>query len=432
MKEKIKFLIYKFRILSDDREIGGNLIVWSFLKLVTSLEKLKQASAALTYHTLFAIVPVMAMMVAVANIMGYTDAFKEHVEMFFVGQEGIASMLLAFAEKYLINAQMNYWLGAGVGMLFLVYSLFSIFQTIDNSVNSLWNLKGHSLKKQLKVFVFVLLVPFVAMILLALWMSISSYFEQGVIHEMNIFFITVGVYVATLFAAYKFIPNTKVEVKYALYSAVVCGVVFAMLQYFGYLVFSMFNSYRNIYGDLANLILFILWIYFSWTICLVGSRWNYLLQEGKRLDEENRFKKISSDYRKFLSLLLLSKIETATAKSTDGTFELQDVTDAMATDYNMPMHITHDIVEEFMDKGVVIENMEEKLLLDDAFKGRTVGDLLEKFSTVGDNTYPISPISCTGCNARAIVLWRLVNNGKGKGGAMFNMSLAEMLGNTKP
>lgn len=432
MKEKIKFLIYKFRILSDDREIGGNLIVWSFLKLVTSLEKLKQASAALTYHTLFAIVPVMAMMVAVANIMGYTDAFKEHVEMFFVGQEGIASMLLAFAEKYLINAQMNYWLGAGVGMLFLVYSLFSIFQTIDNSVNSLWNLKGHSLKKQLKVFVFVLLVPFVAMILLALWMSISSYFEQGVIHEMNIFFITVGVYVATLFAAYKFIPNTKVEVKYALYSAVVCGVVFAMLQYFGYLVFSMFNSYRNIYGDLANLILFILWIYFSWTICLVGSRWNYLLQEGKRLDEENRFKKISSDYRKFLSLLLLSKIETATAKSTDGTFELQEVTDAMATDYNMPMHITHDIVEEFMDKGVVIENMEEKLLLDDAFKGRTVGDLLEKFSTVGDNTYPISLISCTGCNARAIVLWRLVNNGKGKGGAMFNMSLAEMLGNTKP
>lgn len=430
MKEKIKHIVYKFRVLSDDREIGGNLIVWSFLKLVTTLEKLKQASAALTYHTLFAIVPVMAMMVAVANIMGYTDAFKEHVTMFFVGQEGIATMLLAFAEKYLMNAEMNYWLGAGVGMLFLLYSLFSIFQTIDDSVNSLWNLKGHSLKKQLKVFVFVLLVPFVAMVMLALWVSVSSYFKQGVIHEVNIFVITVCVYVATLFAAYKFIPNTKVEAKYALYSAGVCGVIFAMLQYFGYLVFNLFSSYRNIYGDLASLLLFILWIYFSWTICLVGSRWNYLLQEGKRLDEENRFRKISSDYRKFLSLLLLSKIEDATKKNGGEVFELQDVTDDMAADYNIPMHITHDIVDGFIDKGIVFENMEEKLQLDDAFKGCTVGVLFEKLDGVGDNTYPISLMSCAVCNQKADALWRLLDGGGEKARAMLDMQLAEMLGNT--
>ena len=171
MKEKINLLIHKFRILSDDKDIGGNLIIWSFLKLVTSLEKLKQASAALTYHTLFALVPIMAMMIAVANLMGYSEAFRAQVESFFVGQEGVAVMLLSFAEKYLTK-QMNYWLGASVGMVFLIYSLFSIFQTIDKSVNSLWNLKGHSLKTQLKVFVFVLLVPFASMILLALWLSI--------------------------------------------------------------------------------------------------------------------------------------------------------------------------------------------------------------------------------------------------------------------
>lgn len=430
MKEKINHLVYKFRLLSDDREIGGNLIVWSFLKLVTTLEKLKQASAALTYHTLFAVVPVMAMMVAVANIMGYADAFKEYVTIFFVGQEGVATMLLAFAEKYLMNAQMNYWLGAGVGMLFLVYSLFSIFQTIDDSVNSLWNLKGHSLKKQLKVFVFVLLVPFVAIILLAVWVSISSYFEQGVIRKVNIFFITVAVYVATLFAAYKFIPNTKVEVKYALYSAVVCGVIFAMLQYFGYLIFSIFSSYRNIYGDLANLVLFILWVYFSWTICLVGSRWNYLLQEGKRLDEENRFRRISSDYRKFLSLLLLSKIGVATNKNDGVVFELQDVTDAMAADYNIPMHITRDIMDGFIDKGIVVENMEEKLQLDDAFKGCTVGALIEKLDGVGDNTYPISLMSCAVCNQRADALWSMVNGDEGRGCAMLDVSLAEILGDS--
>ena len=116
MKEKIKLLIYKLHILNDDREIGGNLIVWSFLKLVTSLEKLKQASAALTYHTLFALVPIMALMVAVANLMGYSEAFKQQVEGFLVGQETIANSLLSFAEKYLIQHAVNFTLESDITM----------------------------------------------------------------------------------------------------------------------------------------------------------------------------------------------------------------------------------------------------------------------------------------------------------------------------
>ena len=307
-----------FNILSDDKEIEGNLILWSFVKLFTSLEKLKQASAALTYHTLFAIVPIMAMLVAVAKLMGYGEMFRETVEGFFEGQEGIAATLLSFAESYLHNAQVNYLLGAGVGLVFLIYSLFSIFQTVDDSFNSLWNLKGHGLKKQLKVFVFILLVPFVGMILLAMWLSVSSYISSGgVIHKVNVFLVLTGIYVALMFLAYKFIPNTKVEVRYAARSAIACGIAFGIVQYFGFMVMSMFSSYRNIYGDMASLVLFILWIYFSWTICLAGSRWNYLLQEGKRLDEENRFKAISHNYRKFLTLLLLARCEEEALEDKD-------------------------------------------------------------------------------------------------------------------
>ena len=95
--ERIKGLIRMFNILSDDKEIGGNLILWSFIKLFTSHERLKQASAALTYHTLFALAPVMAMLVAVAKLMGYGEAFRSTVEGFFEGQEGIAATLLNFA-----------------------------------------------------------------------------------------------------------------------------------------------------------------------------------------------------------------------------------------------------------------------------------------------------------------------------------------------
>ena len=58
--ERANKIIRMFNILSDDREIGNNLILWSFIKMYSSLYRLKQAAAALTYHTLFAAVQLSA------------------------------------------------------------------------------------------------------------------------------------------------------------------------------------------------------------------------------------------------------------------------------------------------------------------------------------------------------------------------------------
>lgn len=409
--DPIKELIRMFNILSDDREIGGNLLLWSFIKLFTSHEKVKQASAALTYHTLFALAPVMAMLVAVAKLMGYGELFRSTVEGFFEGQKGIAATLLTFAESYLHNAQVNYWLGAGVGLLFLIYSLFSIFQTIDDSFNSLWNLKGHSLKQQIKVFLFILLVPFVGMILLVMWLSVSSYISSGgVIHEVNVFIIMTSIYVALMFLAYKFIPNTKVEARYAIRSAIACGIAFGIVQYFGFIIMGMFNSYRNIYGDLASLMLFILWIYFSWTICLMGSRWNYLLQEGKRLDQENKFKAISHNYRKFLTLLLIARCEEEASKNKGNTFSTIDIATGMGEKYNMPTHFAMDIIDELTRKGIILENEDGSAVLEDSFRGRTIAALLEKIDNTGDNNYAMQMTLDIHNKGNEGKLWRFMND----------------------
>ena len=69
MRNRIRTTAQKLKLLYKDREIGGNLVLWSFIKFLTGPNKVKQAAAALTYHTLFALVPVMAMMIAVANLM---------------------------------------------------------------------------------------------------------------------------------------------------------------------------------------------------------------------------------------------------------------------------------------------------------------------------------------------------------------------------
>ena len=108
MIKRIMALFYRILNLCNDKGVNGNKNLWAIVKLCTSFGKLQQASAALTYHTLFAIVPVMALMVAIAKILGYGEIFKEQVQLFFHGQDIISDKLLGFADSYLDNTQVSF------------------------------------------------------------------------------------------------------------------------------------------------------------------------------------------------------------------------------------------------------------------------------------------------------------------------------------
>ena len=84
----------------------------------------------------------------------------------------------------------------------------------------------------------------------------------------------------------------------------------------------------------------------------------------------------------------------------------------MTSEYNMPTHVTYDIVDEFQSKEIVSENMDDRLMLDEAFKGRTAAVLLEKLESVGYNGYAMQLMSSSPGNGRAADLWRLMNAGK--------------------
>ena len=410
MRNRIKKTAEKLRLLYKDREIGGNLVLWSFIKFLTGPDKVKQAAAALTYHTLFALVPVMAMMIAVANFMGYGEAFKEKVEQFFVGQENIAGELLKFVETYLGNTDTNHIFGIIVGLSFLLFSVFSIYQTIDISFNSLWELKEHSLKKQIKVFLLVLLIPFVAILLLAIWVSISSFFDgKSLLHKVDIFFLTPCIYITVLFIAYKFIPNTKVNMRHAAISATFCGIAFVIMQYSTSLILGLFGTYRNIYGNLASLMIFILWIYFSWIICLAGSRWNYLLQEGDRLDAENKFKRLSHNYHKFLTMLTIAKCKEVSENSANGMSTVKEIASQMNATYGIAVHAATRIIYTMERKGIITANDDEQYTLNNEYREGDENELINTLDHAGNNDFKEIEQYL---NEEEKALWKRINGAK--------------------
>lgn len=388
------------------RQMSKFRITWSLIKLIDSFSKLQLSSAALTYHTLFAIVPVMSLMIAIAKGLGYDELFIQQVRRLFQGQEAVSDYLLLYANSYLYNTKVAVWLGVGIGLILLLYSVFSIFSTIDATFNILWNQKGRSFKKLLKTFAFVMVLPFIVVLALALWWSVSSIFNNAIIQKLNVFIVSVSTYILTLFVAYKFIPNTKVKTNYALLSAVVCGSIFALMQYFSFFIISSFN-YRSIYGDLASLMIFLLLIYFSWTVCLAGSKWNYFLQKAEQQEREDDYNSISHKYHKFLCLLILERIESVYPFG--GRFRSAELAANAEWAYELPQHVTNDIIKYLISKKIIFSVKGDILQLSNRYANRTIGDILAELDNAGRNKDIILSLNKIHGNKSLNRLWRSVN-----------------------
>lgn len=388
------------------RQMSRFRISWSLIKLMGSFSKLQLASAALTYHTLFAIVPVLSLMIAIAKGLGYDELLAMQIRNIFQGQEAISDYLLLYANSYLNNTKVTMWLGVGIGLLLLLYSVFSIFSTIDSTFNMLWNEKGRSFKKLLKTFAFVMLLPFVVVLALALWWSVSSIFKGSSIQELNVLIVSVSTYILTLFAAYKLIPNTTVKTKYAFLSAVVCGSIFALMQYFSFYIVSSFN-YRSIYGDLASLMIFLLLIYFSWTVCLAGSKWNYFLQKADEQEREENYNGISHQYHKFLCLLVIERIETVYPFA--GRFTATELATNAEAAYGLPLHVTADIVKYLQAKRIIFCVKGEILQLSNRYANRTISEMLSELDCAGRNSDVIVSLDRVHDNKGLDRLWQAIN-----------------------
>ncbi|MBR6806540.1 MAG: YihY/virulence factor BrkB family protein, partial [Bacteroidaceae bacterium] len=355
---------------------------------------------------LFAIVPIMSLMIAIAKGLGYDELFEQLIKRIFKGQEVISESLLMYANSYLNNTKVTMWLGVGIGLLLLLYSVFSIFSTIDSTFNMLWNESGRSFKKLLKTFAIVLVMPFVVVLALVLWFSVSTIFNGTIVEEINILIVSVASYVLILFAAYKYIPKAKVKTRYAAISAGVCGSIFALMQYFSYYIISMFN-YGDIYGKLASLMIFLLLIYFTWTVCLAGSKWNYFLQKADEQERENEYKAVNHLYHKFLCILIIERIESLHPFSSR--FTAAAIAENAEREYQLPAHLTLEIIKYLKAKRVLFGDRNDTLYMSKRFCGRTIGQILDELDTAGRNSDVIATLKEIHSNATLNHLWCVIN-----------------------
>lgn len=287
-----------------------NLSVRSFLS-----SDLQSQACALTYSTLLAIVPALALLFAIGRGFGFQDLLKQQLYSYFPSQRSALDAAFNFVDSYL--AQASEGIFVGVGIVFLLWTMISLLSNVETSFNSIWRVRqGRTFMRKITDYLAILLVLPVLMICgSGLSILMSTALRNLLPYEWSSSAVTLildcASYVITwvfFAAAYMLIPNAKVKPLSAMISGVVVGTAFQVLQWLfltGQLYVSKYNA---IYGSFSFLPLMLIWLQLVWLITLIGGVLCYASQNIGQFNFSDDVDNISLDYRRSVILVIMAII----------------------------------------------------------------------------------------------------------------------------
>lgn len=233
-------------------------------------------ASALTYTTLFAVVPLMtvtyAMLAAIPSFQGVGDQLQGWIFSNFVPATG------AVVQDYLADFSSQARKLTAVGVAFLAITAIMMMKNIEAAFNRVWRVTEP--RKGLSSFLLYWAVLSLGPILIGLGLVLTSYIASlplissateiaGKLRLLSLLPMLLSAVAFTLL--YAAVPNCRVPVKYAAIGAIVVAILFeAAKRGFAFFV-TQFPSYELIYGAFAAVPLFLAWIYITWIIILLGA-----------------------------------------------------------------------------------------------------------------------------------------------------------------
>ena len=373
-----KFIEYISRTLNfvrfdiwriTEHELSRNRrIVYRFIKtIILGIrgfidEDLNVKASALTYSILFAIIPLFAMIIAIAKGFGIEKLIRSSLEGTLIGQADLIPTVMQFVERYLDTTQGGLFIGIGLAVLF--YSVMNFFMQVERAFNGIWQVKkSRSLFRQFSTyFSSILIIPIFIVFSSGLSIFINSAIAQSFLYDVLSPLLRFGVkftpYIIdwiVFTVMYMVIPNTKVRFLNALIAGVVAGTAFQLFQ-FMYIHGQVYLSrYNIVYGSFAAIPLLLLWLQISCLIVLLGAEISYAAQNFKNFEFEMDTRTISTRYKNFLTLFITYVVVKQ--------FEEQKPplsSNEISENYRLPVGIVNQILSKLVEVSVFIEVFNEQ------------------------------------------------------------------------
>jgi len=350
-------------------------------------------SMSLVYTTFLAIVPLLALSFSVLKAFGVHNQLEPILLNFLspLGPRGaeITQHVIGFVDNIKVGV-----LGT-LGLALLVYTVISLLQKIERAFNYTWRVTEHRpFAQRFSDYLSVILIgPVLVFTAIGITASVSSAelvkqaTEIKAIGWVATFMGALVPYlliIAAFTLIYVFVPNTKVKPKSALIGGIVSGLVWETTGW-GFAAFVVNSTkYTAIYSAFATLIIFMIWLYLSWLVLLIGGSVAFYHQHPEHRNLQSRILRLSNRMREKVSLLIMSLVgQHYYHHKTPWTL------DDLAQRLNVGVEACNLLITNLVSAGMLIRVAGEvpAYVPGQALETLTLGDLVKEIRRAGETSY---------------------------------------------
>jgi len=240
-------------------------------------ESLPQVAGSLTFTTVFALVPLLTIALAIFTTFPLFNTFRMSLEAYFVQSvmpKSISTTILNYLTMFASKATRL----SAVGAVALIVTSIAMMNLIERVFNRIWRVRGERswTRRILVYWAIITLGPLLIGVSLTLssqvFMATVDLFGRVPVLGAIIYTVaSLALTTAGFTLLYLAVPNRDVDWQDAAWGGLVAGLAFELAKR-GFAIFiTQFPTYSKIYGALAALPLFLLWVYVSWVITLIGA-----------------------------------------------------------------------------------------------------------------------------------------------------------------
>ena len=239
-------------------------------------ERCPQIASSLTFTALLAIVPILTVALTLISVFPVFRDLMQTVERFLVRYmlPEPAALVAGYSEQLAENAARL----TTFGIAFVFVMAIIVLLTIDRAFNQIWRVPRPRSTTQRVLIYWVLLTvgpPLVgASLSVTYWLvgkSLGLVRGMPIAAEVMLDVVPLLLTATAFTLAYITIPNQRVLVRDALTGGLLAAIAFeAMKRGFAFYI-TQFPTYKLVYGAFASVPIFLLWIYLSWLVVLIGA-----------------------------------------------------------------------------------------------------------------------------------------------------------------
>ena len=280
------------QILKDIKRIIGNIIHRFFE------DQCLRIAASLSFTTLLSLVPLLAVSFAIFAAFPAFNGIQNQLQD-FVFQNFVPSAGDVISE-YFTNFTQNAGKLTALGITGLAVTAIMLLATIENCLNRIFRVQVRRSRTSRLLIFWALLT--MGPLLIGMSLSLSTYY-----YALSAWFdvvqinLSVGslmvrevlpnlIMMLALTIVYIFVPNRSVNWQSGVTGGILAGILFSILKKLFALFVSNFTAYQTIYGVLASIPIFLVWMYLAWTVVLIGALTTAVLDDpvkSKLLKQQN-------------------------------------------------------------------------------------------------------------------------------------------------